>query len=62
MPRIELLPAVTELDHRIRGRLIYQALQRIEHEPAGTFVFAGWLITYVCENDTLTIGMQEFYS
>lgn len=61
VPRIDLLPAVKELDARIRGRLIYQTLRRLEREPAGSFIFAAWLITYVCEDDVLSIGMQEYF-
>lgn len=61
MPRVELLPAVKELDARICGRLIYQTVCRAEHEHEGSFVFAGWLVSYTCESDVLTIGMQEYF-
>jgi len=60
MPRVELLPAVQELDTRIRGRLIYQALMRCQQCERGSFVFAGFLISYLNMDGTLTIGMENY--
>jgi hypothetical protein len=62
MPRVELLPAVQELDSRIRGRLIYQTLSRLEYYPEGSFIFAGWMVSYDCDGETCTIGMEEYFS
>lgn len=61
MPRLELLPAVAELDARIRGRLIYQVLRRHEQHPEGSFIFAGWIVSYVPDGDAIIIGMQEYF-
>ena len=62
MPRIELLPAVKELDARIRGRLIYQALMRCQQCERGSFVFAGFLVSYLNMHGTLTIGLREYFA
>lgn len=60
MPRIELLPAVQELDARIKGRLIYQTMRRLEVEQSGSFIWAGWIISYDLDDNLLRIGLQEF--
>jgi hypothetical protein len=60
MPRIELLPAVQDLEARIRGRLIYQTLKRLEYYAEGSFIFAGFLVSYTSDGETLTIGLQEY--
>jgi hypothetical protein len=62
MPRVELLPAVQDLDARIRGRLIYQALMRCQQCERGSFVFAGWLVSYFSDGDCIFVGMEEYYS
>lgn len=61
MPRVELLPAVKDLDPRVRGRLIYQTLKRLEYYAEGSFIFAGWLVSYDSDGVTVTIGMQEYF-
>ncbi|WP_035648682.1 hypothetical protein [Bradyrhizobium sp. ORS 285] len=61
VPALQLTPRVQELDARIRGRLIYQVLRRWEVDPDGSFIFAGWLITYVSDGDAVIIGLQEYF-
>jgi hypothetical protein len=61
MPIIELLPAVQELDARIRGRLIYQVCSRLEFYTEGSFIFAGWIVSFDSDGVTVTIGLQEYF-
>lgn len=62
MPRIELLPAVQELDARIRGRLIDRVCRRLLLWPTGSFVFAGWLCVYRSNGEVCRINIQEIWS
>lgn len=66
--RIELMPAVQELDARIRGRLIYR-ITISDHFHAesdhsnGSFVFAGWRVFWEIHEEhrglVMLIGLQE---
>jgi hypothetical protein len=66
--RVEMLPAVQELDARIRGRLlfrlsIYQTFHPESDHSDGMFVFAGWTFFFEIHEEqngfVLIIGMHE---
>lgn len=60
--RIECMPAVKELDARIRGRLIYR-IGLGEQATEGQFIFAGWVVSWCIYEDQigplLLVGMME---
>ena len=59
-PTFKLGSNIRELDAQIRGRLIYRIILALEQKREGSFVFAGWIISYELDDENVCwVGMQE---